>query len=427
MSSIPEFAYGSDPPVPVKPQTPEQIADGVTLLRPLSRKGHGPGMIILAPNDDRATPLEIQDGIPSLRMKWAEEGYCVAEIRPNASSSAVKAAVKALEACNECEPKEKMGLICYDAGLWSQSASAIGALKDRIVVAALYAQASQHKKLSSQASVPTIYHLAGKSGTKARSTADSKIYEYATTETSAFPVPFYEDFHYATEAVSHSRNLAFFKPKMNGPYFDLELLWDEHTYYEFENRSVENTMATMVEEPYVNHVPTLTGGIGRKKLTNFYRDHFIFSNPDDTALELISRTVGIDRVVDEFIYKFTHDKTPDWLFPGVPPTYRYVQIPMMAVVNIRGDRLYHEHISWDQSSALRQIGVIPETLPLTVELPNTNGATCGTNGHVDGNGTAWTKHYEVTLPVAGTDTVAKMRDKNSVPSNAMFEYKAKEI
>lgn len=67
------------------------------------------------------------------------------------------------------------------------------------------------------------------------------------------------------------------------------------------------------ERKFTNKCSQLTGGIGRKKLTNFYRDHFIFSNPDDTELELISRTVGIDRVVDEFIYKFTHDKTPDWL------------------------------------------------------------------------------------------------------------------
>lgn len=72
-------------------------------------------------------------------------------------------------------------------------------------------------------------------------------------------------------------------------------------------------MATMVQEPYVNHVPTLTGGIGRVKLTDFYRNHFIFNNPDDTALELVSRTVGIDRVIDEFIFNFTHDKVIDWL------------------------------------------------------------------------------------------------------------------
>lgn len=58
----------------------------------------------------------------------------------------------------------------------------------------------------------------------------------------------------------------------------------------------------------------MTGGIGRTKLSNFYLHHFIFNNPDDTALELISRTVGIDRVVDEFIFSFTHDKEVDWLY-----------------------------------------------------------------------------------------------------------------
>lgn len=94
----------------------------------------------------------------------------------------------------------------------------------------------------------------------------------------------------------------------------------------------------------------------------------------------------------------------------------------MAVVNIRGDRLYHEHISWDQATALRQIGILPETLPLSVEQ---NGAQ--TNGQTNGNGVvSGTKEYEVVLPVAGKDTVAKMRDKNSVESNKMFEFKAKQ-
>ena len=57
----------------------------------------------------------------------------------------------------------------------------------------------------------------------------------------------------------------------------------------------------------------MTGGIGRQRLTNFYRHHFIWNNPDDTALELVSRTIGIDRVVDEFVYSFTHTKEIDWL------------------------------------------------------------------------------------------------------------------
>lgn len=92
---------------------------------------------------------------------------------------------------------------------------------------------------------------------------------------------------------------------------------------------------------------------------------------------------------------------------------------MMAVVNIRGDRLYHEHISWDQATALRQIGMLPETLPLAVD-----NSAAQTNGNGTANGL---KKFEVVLPVAGNDTVAKMRDKNSVASNQMFEFKAKAL
>lgn len=91
------------------------------------------------------------------------------------------------------------------------------------------------------------------------------------------------------------------------------MIWDEHTSYEFENRSVKHTMSTMVQEPYVNHITTITGGVGRAKLSEFYRHHFIFSNPDDAELKLVSRTVGIDRVVDEFVFCLTHNKIVDWL------------------------------------------------------------------------------------------------------------------
>lgn len=107
---MPEFAYGSGPPQPVAPMKPEKLADGVTLVRPLSRKGSGPGLILLTSNAEPA--VEIQDGIPSLRMKWAEEGYVVVEIGQQASISALKLAVTKLDECRECEPKEKIGLVC---------------------------------------------------------------------------------------------------------------------------------------------------------------------------------------------------------------------------------------------------------------------------------------------------------------------------
>jgi carboxymethylenebutenolidase len=145
------------------------------------------------------------------------------------------------------------------------------------------------------------------------SKGSGKRYAYPKMADGNFALPFKPSFSYSSEAVSHTRNLTFLKPLIDGPYFDLEAIWEEHTYYEFADRSVAHTMSTMVQEPYVNHVPTMTGGVGRKKLKAFYRDHFIFNNSVDTEMEMISRTLGVDRVVDEFIFKFTHDMEIDWM------------------------------------------------------------------------------------------------------------------
>ena len=143
--------------------------------------------------------------------------------------------------------------------------------------------------------------------------------------------------------MAHERSIAALKREI-GPNFDLSALWDEHVRHEFDTRDVAATMATMVAEPYVNHVPTLTGGVGQRELSRFYRHHFIHGNPPDMTLTPISRTVGALQVVDEFVMRFTHSCEIDWLLPGVPPTGRFVEIPMLGVVRFRGDRLYHEHI-----------------------------------------------------------------------------------
>ncbi|OES49256.1 dienelactone hydrolase family protein, partial [Pseudomonas aeruginosa] len=151
--------------------------------------------------------------------------------------------------------------------------------------------------------------------------------------------------------MAHERSIAALKREI-GPNFDLSALWDEHVRHEFDTRDVAATMATMVAEPYVNHVPTLTGGVGQRELSRFYRHHFIHGNPPDMTLTPISRTVGALQVVDEFVMRFTHSCEIDWLLPGVPPTGRFVEIPMLGVVRFRGDRLYHEHIYWDQAGVL---------------------------------------------------------------------------
>ena len=180
----------------------------------------------------------------------------------------------------------------------------------------------------------------------------------------AFANRFRDCYDKAAAGMAHSRTIALLRGVM-GPGYDLERLWDMHCYHEFATRDVDATMATMVAKPYVNHIPTMTGGVGQAELHRFYKNHFVNANPDDTALIPVSRTVGADRVVDEMIFEFTHDREIDWMLPGVAPTGKRVRIPLVAIVNFRGPKLYHEHIYWDQASVLAQIGVLdPKDLPV---------------------------------------------------------------
>ncbi len=135
-------------------------------------------------------------------------------------------------------------------------------------------------------------------------------------------------------------------------------LWERHTEYEFATRDTAATIATMVEDAYVNHVPVLTGGFGKDQLRDFYSQHFISKMPPDTTITLVSRTVDDDRLVDEMIFQFTHTIVMDWMLPGVAPTGRRVEVPLVAIVHFRDGKLAHEHIYWDQASVLVQIGLL---------------------------------------------------------------------
>lgn len=184
--------------------------------------------------------------------------------------------------------------------------------------------------------------------------------------------------------MAHQRSMAALQRAI-GPEFDYSHLWDKHCEYEFGTRDVAATMATMVAEPYVNHIPTMTGGVGYKELSRFYQHHFVNNNPPDTRLVPLSRTVGATQIVDELLFCFTHTTEIDWLLPGVKPTGKYVEIPLVAIVKFRGDKLYHEHIYWDQASVMVQVGLL------------------------DPKG----------LPTAGRETAAKLLDE-TLPSNTLM-------
>ena len=193
-----------------------------------------------------------------------------------------------------------------------------------------------------------------------------------------------EHYDKASALMAHERTIGALKAAM-GPHYDLSALWDKHCEYEFGTRNVDDTMSTMVAEPYVNHIPTMTGGVGYKQLHHFYSDHFVNSNPPDTALTPISRTVGATQVVDEMLFTFTHTTEIPWMLPGMAPTGKRVEVPLLAVIKFRGNKLYHEHIYWDQASVLVQVGLLDPKL----------------------------------LPVAGVETARKLLDE-TLPSNALM-------
>ena len=142
-------------------------------------------------------------------------------------------------------------------------------------------------------------------------------------------------------------------------------LWEDHVRYEFSTRNTEDTLATMLEDAYVNHIPVMTGGVGRDELREFYSKRFIPQMPPDTEMTPISRTIGSNQLVDEMVFKFTHSIRMDWMLPGLAPTGKRVEVPLVAIVQFREGKLAHEHIYWDQASVLVQLGLLKAgTLPV---------------------------------------------------------------
>jgi len=139
---------------------------------------------------------------------------------------------------------------------------------------------------------------------------------------------------------------------------DLVALWEEHIRHEFETKNTEETLATMVADAYVDHVPVLTGGRGHSELRQFYATHFIPRMPPDMEMTPVSRTIGSDQLVDEMVIKFTHSIEMDWMLPGIAPTGKRVEVALVVIVRFRDGKLAHEHIYWDQASVLAQLGLI---------------------------------------------------------------------
>jgi len=150
-------------------------------------------------------------------------------------------------------------------------------------------------------------------------------------------------------------------------------------------------MDTMAKNPTVNFVPTMAGGVGAEELERFYEDYFISKVPASMKMRLLSRTIGVDRVVDEMVLTFTHDQDMPWILPGVEPTNKHIEVAMVMIVGIRGKKIYTEHVYWDQASVLAQAGLIDPK----------------------------------KLPVVGSEGAQKLLNNERIPSNELLQRKSK--
>jgi carboxymethylenebutenolidase len=179
----------------------------------------------------------------------------------------------------------------------------------------------------------------------------------------AFGRPSGEHYHAADAELANLRTLEFFVTHLAGAGLasaqqTLSTRWDDHVKYEFATRNTDDTLETMVPDAYVNHVPVMTGGVGHEELREFYSQRFIPQMPPDTSMTPVSRTIGLNQVVDEMVFEFTHTSKMDWMLPGVEPTGKHVRVALVVIVRFREGKLAHEHIYWDQASVLAQLGLI---------------------------------------------------------------------
>jgi carboxymethylenebutenolidase len=327
-------------------------------FRALHHSGSGPGILLLC--DEKG----LDAGMRARAELFGEEGYSVLAVPGDLPIGDVVAAAEILRGLSETEGG--MAAVGHGAGSVLACRAAAEAGFQAVVVFDALELAADTAILDS---VPCPF--VAQFGTDGSSAAEaaveamqgrlkrkdgSRVFGWDEGKP-GFSIPGRDAFDKRADSLAHTRSLELIR-RVLGPYYDYEALFAEHTYHEFTTRDVDATMATMIEEPYVNHTPTLTGGVGHDMLKRFYKYHFVDQNGSGRSRKRISFTLGPDRLVVESYTKFRHDAVIDRYFPNIEPTGKEVEIATVIIVKFRGDKVCHEHLYWDQGSALKQIGAL---------------------------------------------------------------------
>ena len=132
--------------------------------------------------------------------------------------------------------------------------------------------------------------------------------------------------------------------------------WEDHITGEFVTRDVEKSLATMVEDASVMHMPTRSGGKGKTELRAYYRDMFIPSIPTEWEHTMTNRVMTENTIVEEARVRLRHTKQMEWFLPGIPPTNKWIDMELVIVIEFRDGKMAAERIYWDHAAVLRQIG-----------------------------------------------------------------------
>ncbi len=327
--------------------------------------GSGPGLLLIADG------AGLDAGIRARADLFGEEGYSVLAIGPDFTVEEIVIAAQMLRAF----PETDGGLAAIGHGPGGVLACRAAASAGFQAVIAFDATAlADEPELLAEIPCPFVLQFGTDANPEAEAAAEtirgrldrndgSRVYDWPEAAP-GFTIPHRDRFNKLADSVAHTRTLELVR-RVLGPYYDFVSLFAQHTYHEFTTRDVDAAMATMIDEPYVNHVPTLAGGVGHDMLKRFYKYHFVDQNAGGRDRTRISYTVGPNQLVLESYTKFRHDAVIDRYFPGIEPTGKQVEIATVIIVKFRGDKVCHEHLYWDQGSALKQIGVLDaEGLPL---------------------------------------------------------------
>ncbi|KAF2466350.1 dienelactone hydrolase [Lindgomyces ingoldianus] len=225
------------------------------------------------------------------------------------------------------------------------------------------------------------------------------VYTYEGVDT-GFAEHDLDEYDPVADALAWSRSLSMVRRGF-GAEVDLERVWEENVEQKIHGKDASKLVDTFVTQPtpFVNYTPTMTGGIGVGELSRFYKDYFLPSSPPSFHMRLVSRTIGVDRIVDELYIQFKHTLQIPWILPGIPPTNQKVEIVVVSIVGMRGGKIWHERIYWDQASVLFQVGLLdPEEVP-----------------------EEYRKDGLEMLPVAGSEAARKIMEMESEEGNDMID------